>query len=57
VQQQDRAGFQSLLNRALAINRTPHEARLQNLVAQRRAQVTYSRVDELFLDGVKSDSK
>ena len=57
MQQQDRAGFQSLLNRALAINRTPHEARLQNLVAQRRAQVTYSRVDELFLDGVKSDSK
>ena len=58
VQQQDRAGFESLLRRALAINpdATP-ETRLQNLVAQRRARWLLGRVDELFLDGVKSDSK
>jgi predicted anti-sigma-YlaC factor YlaD len=58
VQQQDRAGFQSLLNRALAINPdAAPESRLQNLVAQRRARWLLGRVDELFLDGVKSDSK
>lgn len=58
VQQQDRAGFESLLKRALAINpeATP-ESRLQNLVAQRRARWLLSRMDELFLDGAKSDSK
>jgi predicted anti-sigma-YlaC factor YlaD len=58
VQQQDRAGFQSLLNRALAINPdAAPESRLQNLVAQRRARWLLGRVDELFLDGAKSESK
>lgn len=58
VEKQDKAGFQSLLNRALAINPdAAPESRLQNLVAQRRARWLLGRVDELFLDGVKSDSK
>jgi len=58
VEKQDKAGFQSLLNRALAINPdVAPESRLQNLVAQRRARWLLGRVDELFLDGAKSDSK
>jgi predicted anti-sigma-YlaC factor YlaD len=57
VEKQDRAGFQNLLNRALAINPdTAPESRLQNLVAQRRARWLLGRVDELFLDGAKSES-
>lgn len=50
VQQQDRAQFQSLLNRALAIdvNARP-EWRLVNLVMQRRARWLLGRIDELFL--------
>jgi predicted anti-sigma-YlaC factor YlaD len=58
VEKQDKAGFQSLLNRALAINPdAAPESRLQNLVAQRRARWLLGRVDELFLDGAKDDSK
>jgi hypothetical protein len=58
VEKQDKAGFQSLLNRALAINPdTAPESRLQNLVAQRRARWLLGRVDELFLDGAKSEPK
>jgi predicted anti-sigma-YlaC factor YlaD len=58
VEKQDKAGFQSLLNRALAINPDAvPESRLQNLVAQRRARWLLGRVDELILDGAKDDSK
>jgi predicted anti-sigma-YlaC factor YlaD len=50
VEKQDKAGFQALLNGALAINPdTAPEWRLQNLVAQRRARWLLGRVDELFL--------
>lgn len=50
VQQQDLAGFKSLLGKALAIdpNARP-EWRLANLVTQRRARWLLSRTDELFL--------
>jgi predicted anti-sigma-YlaC factor YlaD len=50
VTKQDRAQFQSSLNRALAIdvNARP-EFRLVNLVMQRRARWLLGRIDELFL--------
>ena len=58
VEKQDRAGFQNLLNRALAINPdAAPEWRLQNLIAQRRARWLLGRIDELFLDGAKDASK
>jgi predicted anti-sigma-YlaC factor YlaD len=51
VQKQDRAEFQSLLNRALAVNPDAKpEWRLENLVAQRRARWLLARVDELFVE-------
>ena len=48
---QNRAQFQSLLEKALSIDpdRKP-EARLANLVAQRRARWLLQRADELFLE-------
>jgi hypothetical protein len=51
VPAQNRAEFQSLIERALAIDpdRQP-EHRLANLVAQRRARWLLGRVDELFLE-------
>lgn len=58
VQQQAKAEFLALLDRALAIQ--PDAApqwRLQNLLAQRRARWLRGRVDELFLGGGKSDGK
>jgi predicted anti-sigma-YlaC factor YlaD len=50
IAKQDRSEFQSLLDRALAVdvNAKP-EYRLANLVAQRRARWLLSRIDELFL--------
>lgn len=53
VPAQDRAEFQTLLQRALDIDpdRRP-EGRLANLVAQRRARWLLGRMDELFLDPV-----
>jgi predicted anti-sigma-YlaC factor YlaD len=50
VAKRDRAEFQSLLERALAVdvNAKP-EYRLSNLVMQRRARWLLSRIDELFL--------
>ena len=50
IAKQDRKEFQSLLNRALAVdvNAKP-EYRLANLVMQRRARWLLSRIDELFL--------
>ena len=50
VRQQDVKAFESLLNRALAINPDSHpETRLQNLIVQRRARWLLSRKTELFL--------
>lgn len=47
---QDKAEFQALLKRALAVNPDAAPAsRLANLVAQRRARWLLSRTDELFL--------
>ncbi|HXI50430.1 MAG TPA: TRAP transporter TatT component family protein, partial [Candidatus Saccharimonadales bacterium] len=58
VQKQDRAEFEALLNRALAIdvNAVP-TWRLQNLVAQRRARWLIGRTDDLFLGGQKAAEK
>ena len=51
LSRQDRREFQSLLNRALAINpNAKPEYRLVNLVMQRRARWLLSRIDELFQD-------
>jgi predicted anti-sigma-YlaC factor YlaD len=51
IEKQDRKEFQSLLERALAVdvNARP-EYRLSNLVMQRRARWLMSRIDELILD-------
>jgi len=52
---QDRAEFQSLLQRALAIDPDAHpEWRLANLVMQRRARWLLSRIDELILPDLTS---
>ncbi len=52
VRKQDRAEFQSLLAKALAIDPDRHtDVRLSNLLAQRRARWLLGRIDELFLDG------
>jgi predicted anti-sigma-YlaC factor YlaD len=49
VARQNRAEFESLLNRALAVNvEARPEWRLQNMVLQRRARWLLSRKDELF---------
>jgi predicted anti-sigma-YlaC factor YlaD len=51
VATQNRAEFQSLLERALAIDPGAHpEMRLATLVAQHRARWLFSRADELFLE-------
>jgi predicted anti-sigma-YlaC factor YlaD len=51
VPAQNRAEFQSLLERALEIDPDGHpESRLANLVAQHRARWLLGRIDELFLD-------
>jgi predicted anti-sigma-YlaC factor YlaD len=51
VAKQNRIEFQSLLNRALAIDVDARpEYRLANLVIQRRARWLLSQIDELFLD-------
>ena len=51
VQKQDRAEFQSLLNRALAVDPDARpEWRLENLLMQRRARWLLARVDELFVE-------
>ncbi len=50
VQQQDAKEFESLLNRALAIDTNVQaDTRLQNLIMQRRARWLLSRKTELFL--------
>jgi predicted anti-sigma-YlaC factor YlaD len=51
VQKQDRAEFQSLLKRALAIDPDARpEWRLENLLMQRRARWLLGRTDELFVE-------
>ncbi len=51
VQQQNLSEFNSLLDRALAVNPdTKPEWRLNNLIMQRRARWLLSRADELFLN-------
>jgi len=57
IAKQDRGEFQSLLNRALAVdvNAKP-EYRLSNLVMQRRARWLLSRTDELFLSPEQKQS-
>lgn len=58
VEKQNRAEFQSLLEKALAINPDAvPESRLLNLVAQRRARWLLGRVDDLFVGPVKTDEK
>jgi len=54
LQKQNRAEFEDLLKRALAIdvNAKP-EYRLQNLIMQRRARWLLRRIDELFLEEAK----
>lgn len=50
VSAQDKAGFEALLEKALAVNVDRHpDTRLANLVAQRRARWLLGRTDELFL--------
>ncbi len=52
VQNQARAEFVALLEKALAINPDlAPESRLQNLLAQRRARWLLKRVDDLFIGG------
>ncbi len=51
VQAQDRAGFEEMLRKALAVevDKSP-ETRLANTIAQERARFLLSRVDTLFLE-------
>ena len=58
VQNQNRAEFQALLEKALAINPDAvPESRLQNLIAQRRARWLLGRVDDLIIGGATTDGK
>jgi predicted anti-sigma-YlaC factor YlaD len=51
VPQQDRAGFETLLRRALAVDVNAEPSlRLANLISQRRARHLLEKVDWLFLD-------
>jgi len=53
IPRQNRREFESLLQRALAINPDERtEWRLANLIMQRRARWLLSRVDDLFLDAL-----
>ncbi len=50
VRRGDRAEFESLLNQALAFDvDTAPDQRLANLIAQRRAVLLLSQIDNLFL--------
>jgi predicted anti-sigma-YlaC factor YlaD len=58
LKQQHRAEFESLLQRALAINPEARpESRLVNLVMQRRARWLLSRIDDLFLPPLPEEEK
>ncbi len=50
ISSQDRAGFEKLMGKALAVDVDRHpDSRLANLVAQRRARWLMGRLDDLFL--------
>jgi predicted anti-sigma-YlaC factor YlaD len=54
VQRQDRREFESMLQRALAVNPDDRpEWRLANLIMQRRARWLLARVDQLFLEEIR----
>jgi len=58
VQQQDLKGFESLLQRAIAVNPDAKpEWRLLNLVTQRRAKWLLARTDQLFLSAKPAENK
>lgn len=58
VQTQNRAEFESLLQRALAIDADAEPAsRLENRIAQRHAQWLLAHADDLFLEESKGDVK
>ena len=58
VEKQNRAEFQALLEKSLAINPdAAPESRLLNLISQRRARWLLGRVDDLFIGGAKTDEK
>ena len=58
VQKQDLKGFESLLQRAMAVNPDAKpEWRLMNLVTQRRAKWLLSRTDQLFLSANPAENK
>jgi len=58
VQKQDLKGFESLLQRAMAIDADAKpEWRLLNLVTQRRAKWLLSRTDQLFLNANPAETK
>ncbi len=58
VPTQNRAKFQEMLERALAIDADQHtETRLATLIAQRRARWLLGRADELFLEGAAPGGK
>lgn len=51
VSSQDKAGFQELMQQAMAVDVSrPTEDRLANLLAQRRARWQLGRLDELFIE-------
>lgn len=57
VQEQNRAEFRQLLERAIAIDpQVQPEQRLMTLVMQRRARWLLSRIDELFLTDESNDA-
>ena len=58
VQKQDLKGFETLLQRAIAVNPDAKpEWRLLNLVTQRRAKWLLSRTDQLFLSANPAENK
>ncbi len=58
IPKQDRASFESLLRKALAIDPDQQESsRLPNLVAQERAQWLLGRIDELILPTEATEEK
>jgi predicted anti-sigma-YlaC factor YlaD len=51
VAEQEKARFQELLEKALAIDVSePDDQRLANLLAQKRARWQLGRLDELFIE-------
>lgn len=58
VAEQDRAEFEGLLERALAIDPDEHpSSRLANLIAQKRARHLLAQADDLFLDAPETEDR